>query len=113
MQQLQVSLNIPIPEDSVLIKKVEIERLEKMELAGVWWTMKDLEKRINKKSEWIKENILYQPRFRERIDAKNGGFVYYPQSQGQTWAFQAKEMAEFLEIHFSSIFIKTKTKEAV
>ncbi len=111
MQQLKVSLNIPIPEDSVLVKKIELEELEQMKLAGVWWSMKDLEKRTSKKSEWIKENILYQPRFKRFIDAENGGFVYYPQSQGQTWAFQAKEMAEFLEVYFSSIL--TKPKEAV
>src|SRR5699024_12538773 len=60
MQKLNVALNIPIPEDLVLISKVEFEDLQKESLQGVWWSMKDLEKRLNKKHGWIKDNILYQ-----------------------------------------------------
>ncbi|SDN69079.1 protein of unknown function [Tenuibacillus multivorans] len=78
MQQLNVNLNIPIPSDRVLISKVELEELRKNELAGVYWNMKDLEQRINRKHEWIKENILYPERFRKILDVENGGFVYYP-----------------------------------
>ncbi|MCJ7840538.1 DUF771 domain-containing protein [Lederbergia sp. NSJ-179] len=104
MQQLNVNLSIPIPADSVLISKVELEELKRNELTGVYWNMKDLEKRISKKSEWIKENILFPTRFRKILDAEHGGFVYYPKSQGQTWSFQASKMSEFLDKHFASIF---------
>lgn len=104
MQQLNVTLQIPIPDDHVLISKVELEELKKNELSGVYWTMKDLERRVGKKQEWIKENILYPPRFRKILDAENGGFVFYPKSKGQTWSFQATRMAEFLEKNFSRIF---------
>lgn len=104
MQQLSVNLTIPIPPESVLINRVELEELKKASLAGVYWSMKDLEQRINKKSGWIKESILYQPRFRKILDIENGGFVYYPKSQGQSWSFQAVQMAEFLDKHFNQIF---------
>lgn len=104
MQQLEVSLSIPIPADSVLISKVELQELKQKELAGVYWNMKDLEQRINKKSEWIKENILYPSRFRKILDVENGGFVYYPKNKGQTWSFQASKMATFLDKHFVQIF---------
>lgn len=104
MQQLNVSLSIPIPQDQVLISKVELEELQKERLSGVYWSMKDLEQRINKKQAWIKENILYPTRFRKMLDIKNGGFVFYPEVQGQTWSFQANEMAAFLDKHFRSIF---------
>ncbi len=50
--------------------------------------MKDLEKRINRKSEWIKENILYPTKFKKILDTKSGGFVFYPRSKGQTWSFR-------------------------
>lgn len=103
-QQLNVNLTIPIPEDSVLISKIELEELKKNELTGVYWSMKDLEKRIGKKHEWIKENILYPSRFRKILDVDLGGFVYYPKSKGQTWSFQASKMAEFLDMHFADIF---------
>ena len=104
MQQLEVSLMIPIPNDSVIIKKVELENLKKTELKGIYWTMRDLEECTKRKTEWIKENILYKPKFRKVLDVDSGGFVFYPKSKGQTWAFQATKMAEFLERNFASIY---------
>ncbi len=76
-QKLEVNLTIPIPDDSVLIKKVDLERLQEEELSGVWWSMKDLEKRINRKQLWIKENILFPSKFRKILDIENGGFVFF------------------------------------
>lgn len=104
MQTLTVSLSIPIPADSVLISKVELEELKRNELSGVYWTMQDLEKRLNRKSVWIKENILYPSRFRKLLDCENGGFVFYPRVQGQTWSFQASRMSDFLDKNFNLIF---------
>jgi len=103
-QTLSVQLSIPIPEGSVLITKIELQELKQLELTGVYWNMKDLEKRVNRSSEWIKENILYPPRFRKILDAEQGGFVFYPKSKGQTWSFQASKMAQFLDQRFNQIF---------
>lgn len=104
MQQLSVNLTIPIPEGQVLINKVELEELKSSSLAGVYWTMKDLQLRINKSDKWIKENILYPTSFKRILDIENGGFVFYPKSQGQTWSFQAGKMSEFLDKNFQRIF---------
>lgn len=104
MQKLKAEVVITIPEDMVLITKVEYEELKQKELSGVYWSMKDLENRINKKSEWIKENILYPQRFKKILDVNNGGFVYYPETKGQQWSFQATKMTEFLEKNFGKIF---------
>lgn len=103
-QQLSVQLSIPIPPDLVLISKVELEELRKQELAGVYWTMGDLEERVGRKQVWILENILYPPRFRKILDVENGGFVFYPKVKGQKWSFHAPRMAEFLDRHFTQIF---------
>ncbi|WP_437829020.1 DUF771 domain-containing protein [Niallia taxi] len=104
MQKLQVSLTIPVPNDMVLVNKVEFEEMKANELKGIYWNMKDLEKRTTRKSEWLKENIFYQSRFRKILDSENGGFVYYPKTKGQAWVFQASKMSEFLEKQFSKIF---------
>ena len=104
MQQLNVSLSIPIPSDSVLIKKVEFEDLQRQQLSGVYWTMKDLEKRTNKGQIWLKENLLYKPRFKKELDSENGGFVYYPKVRGENWSFHATKMAAFLDKNFHLIF---------
>lgn len=104
MQQLNVNLSIPIPSDHVLIAKVELEDLRKQELSGVYWTMKDLESRTNKKQEWLKDNILFPSRFKAKLDVRNGGFVYYPKKSGEKWSFLASEMAKFLDENFYLIF---------
>lgn len=103
-QLLNVQLTIPIPSDSVLISKVELNELRKAELTGIYWSMKDLEIRVNRKHEWIKENILFPSRFRKMLDVEFGGFVFYPKGKGQTWSFQASKMAEFLDKRFEQIF---------
>lgn len=104
LQKLHLDIEIPVPKDSILIKRVELLELKKQSLTGVYWTMKDLENRINKKQHWIKENILYKPKFKTNLDSTNGGFVYYPKVQGQTWSFHAVKMAEFLDKNFNEIF---------
>lgn len=103
-QQLSVSLSIPIPDDSILINKVEFNELKRASLSGVYWTMKDLEKRMKKSDKWIKDNVLYSPKFKSKLDSSIGGCVYYPKSQGQSWSFQAVGMSKFLDDNFNKIF---------
>lgn len=110
MQQLSVNLTIPIPMDKVLISKVELEELQNHSLLGVYWSMKDLERRTGKKIDWLKANLLYIPRFKKILDVECGGFVYYPTSRGQAWSFQATKMAEFLDKNFNRIFKEVATK---
>jgi len=104
MQHIQVNLTVQVPENYVLINKVEFEELQQEKLSGIYWTMKDLEQRINKKHEWIKANILYPSKFRKILDVKKGGFVYYPEVTGEKWTFHAVKMAKFLDDNFYSIF---------
>ena len=67
VQSLSVNINIPVPADTVIISRVELQELKKLQLTGVYWSMKDLENRVNRKSEWIKENILYPTRFKKLL----------------------------------------------
>ncbi|WP_080875584.1 DUF771 domain-containing protein [Oceanobacillus timonensis] len=104
MQQFNVNLSVPVPDDQVVISKIELENLQNQSLSGVYWTMKDLEEKVGRKQVWIKENILYPTHFKKILDVENGGFVYYPKSKGQTWSFQASKMADFLDKNFKDIF---------
>lgn len=103
MQSLNVELSIPVPEDQVLISKVELQELKQQQLTGQYWSMKDIEDRTNRKSEWIKDHILYPSKFKKKLDANNGGPVFYPQGKGQSWLFHARGMSEFLDGHFADI----------
>ncbi|SCY14383.1 MULTISPECIES: DUF771 domain-containing protein [Lysinibacillus] len=104
MQQLQVNLTVPVPDDYVLINRVEYEELQTHSLHGVYWTMVDLENRIGKKQVWIKDNILYSQKFKKQLDVLQGGFVYYPKAKGEKWSFLASKMSQFLEDNFYTIF---------
>lgn len=104
MQQLQVNLTIPVPEGYVMVKKVELEELKQESLSGICWTMQDLESRIKKKRDWIKDNVLFPSKFRKILDTENGGFVYYPKGIGEKWSFHAMKMANFIDENYSSIF---------
>lgn len=103
-QQLSVNLMIPIPSDTVLISKTELEELQQSKYDGVYWTMKDVEKKVGKKSDWIKEKILFPPNLRKKLDVKFGRPVVYPKSKGETWTFHAKKMTKFLDENFDIIF---------
>lgn len=104
MQQLTANITIPVPENLILISKAKLESLKKESLVGTYWTMKDVEEKVNRKHEWIKENILYPSHFRKILDVDNGGFVFYPKVKGQTWSFQATKMAKFLDEQFTNVF---------
>ena len=104
MQQLEVSLSIPIPAESVLISKVQLEEFKRQELTGMYWSMKDLEKRTSRGQVWLRENLLFPPQFKKELDSENGGCVFYPKAKGQNWSFQAVKMAEFLDKNFHRIF---------
>ena len=103
-QKLKVELEVKIPDEYVLITKVEYEELQHDRLVGRYWTMQDLEKQIGKKQVWIKENILYPSRFKSQLDVSVGGFVYYPKAKGEKWSFHATKMAKFLDDNFYRIF---------
>lgn len=104
MQQLEVSLSIPVPAEFVLVNKIEFEELKEQSLSGSYWNMKQLEEKLGRKHEWIKENVLYPTRFRKVLDSENGGCVYYPKIRGENWSFHAVEMARFLDRNFNKIF---------
>lgn len=77
--------------------------MAKNAIPKIWWTMQDLEKVTGYSDDWLKENILLQPRFKKILDLDNGGFVYYPEKRGERWLFIASRMQEFLERHFVDI----------
>ncbi|MCR8852858.1 MULTISPECIES: DUF771 domain-containing protein [Lysinibacillus] len=103
-QKLNVKLLITIPETQVVIEKLEFEALKKANLLGVYWSMVDLENRMGRKKDWIKLNVLFNPRFKSILDINCGGFVYYPQKKGEPWSMHALKMAKFLDENFNDIF---------
>lgn len=100
MQQLQVNLTVQVPDEYVLVSKVELEELQQEKLNGRYWSMEDLEERTGRKQLWLKSNLLYAPKFKKELEK----FVHYPNSQGDKWSFQASKMVKFLDDNFYLIF---------
>lgn len=75
-----------------------------MDQKKLFWSFKDLEHYTGFKYLWLTRNILFRPEWRQKLDAENGGPVFYPRHQGQRWRFIAVPMEEFLKDNFRDLF---------
>lgn len=85
--------------DNGFVEKVTKEKVdEKLSDMGVgtWWSMKRLEYETSRGYDWIRENILYDPRLH-----KPGKEI--AKQMGTRWMFKGPEMREFLNKYFNEI----------
>ncbi|MEG0285022.1 MAG: DUF771 domain-containing protein [Vagococcus sp.] len=101
-QNLTVELSIPIPEDSVLITKVEYEQLKKENLKGRKFNLQELSNRTGVSKNMLKD-LFDKPRVRKIVDVEKGGFVAYPTSPGSPYIFLASKTIEFMDEHFDTL----------
>ncbi|MGX7395419.1 DUF771 domain-containing protein [Carnobacterium mobile] len=97
MQQLEAIVKVVIPEEMILVKKVEYEELQNDKKTGwgnLQWLLKETE---IKSPQTIKEKVLYP--FRQELE----DFVYYP-DEGQNWKFNKKPMVKWLEENFKRVW---------
>lgn len=94
---------IEIPESYVLVEKAEYEKLVVNDELGRWWALSDVIERVNRKRSWLIDNLLKHPKYRRRIDVKNGGIVKYPTGGKDSYLFLASETKKFLEENFADI----------
>lgn len=99
MQTLEVK--VAIPDDMVIIKKIEYQELLNSVSSQLVWSMKDLERVCGRSDDWIKEKILYP--YREELDVQLGGFVRYPSAKGQPWKIGAKQMRNWIEENLEKV----------
>ena len=105
--KIRANVIIDLPDDKVMVDKTYIEDLEDFRklnsLDGQTWKMQDLIKHVGHDRAWIKKNILTP--FYKELNFENGGPAFIPlDGSNQQYAFNAKEMAKFLEQHFSDIY---------
>lgn len=96
---------IPIPDDYVIITKIEYEELKKADNIGRWMSLQEVLERINRSYEWFVSKVLKNPRYRQIIDIEKNenGFVYYPGDGRDTYLFLRSKTLLFLEENFSII----------
>lgn len=103
MQTIKATVVMEIPADKIVIERTEYEQLKHDVDSGHWWTSKEVEKRYNRQMRWLKENVLYKPKFEKVLSTKNGGCVHYPDDSGVRWSFEPIGFKKFMEEHFSEI----------
>lgn len=62
------NLEISIPDNLVVIPKTELDRLWNDELVGRMWGITDVAKRLGVSDKWVRNEILYNPRFKLEIE---------------------------------------------
>lgn len=99
---------IPIPEDYVIITKIEYEEVKKADTVGRWMTLQEVLDRTTRKYEWFTKKVLKNPKYRNKIDIEKNpnGFVYYPGDGNHRYVFLRSKTLVFLEENFASILKK-------
>lgn len=104
-QNLKVSLSIPIPEDLVLITKIEYDELTKDNLRGRKFNLQELSERTGISKNMIKD-LFDKPRVRKIADVEKGGFVAYPMNPGSPYLFLASKTIDFIDSNFDMLMKK-------
>lgn len=103
--KIQPTIEVEIPDGTVLVSEDELELLQKGSLAGKVWNIDDLRKWIgNKDVKWVKEFILYRPAFEmdmKRMDRQE--LIHISSGRGDKWWFKASVMSAWIDDHWNQI----------
>lgn len=85
------------------LAQAEIQRLININDLGTWWDMKRLEAETCRKRDWLIDNILLNPAFKEEMKEISNN------RDGGRWMFRGPEMKSFLDRHFHHLNRSGKT----
>lgn len=76
---------IPVPDECVIISKIEYEELKKADDTGRWMNLTEVLDRINRKYDWFISKVLKNPKYRNSIDIeKNKMGLFTTLRKGET-----------------------------
>lgn len=103
MSKISLSnLELSIPDDMVVIPKAELDRLWENELAGRMWGIADVAKRLSVSDKWVRNEILYNPRFKLEIENLKLQGVVIKGPGTSPWRFQASKFGPWLDNHIQN-----------
>ncbi|WP_300558458.1 DUF771 domain-containing protein [Companilactobacillus sp.] len=104
MQTIKATVVMEIPEDKVIIDRIEYEQLKYDSDSGTWWTTADITDRYHHKMDWFKEKIFYIPKYKKILSDENGGPVHYSNNEnGRHWSFEPNGFKQFMANYFPEI----------
>lgn len=83
----------------VVVSKTEAEAYEEAGRLQRPWNLIEFAKWARRSPKWVKENILYVPWIKSKIDQASGGWVKYSIGNGSPWAIPVKKTKEFVRRH--------------
>ena len=100
-------IEIPIPEDMVIVARKEYEFLKHQASIGKYLTLDDLLEMLTVSRPWLLSNVLNVPEIRKEIDVElnSKGFVKYPENQGGRYFFLASKTKQWFEENFREIMV--------
>lgn len=101
------NVEVPIPDDLVIIHKEEYVELLNRSEKGVWWTIDKVVELLDISRTKLINDILLNPDVKEEIDIElnSKGFVVYPKSKGVPYRFLATQTREYFEKNFGAILL--------
>lgn len=103
MMYQYLEAKIPIPEDCVIIARIEYEELKKANDLGDTMTLEEVADRLNRSKKWVVDEVLKNPKFKRHLDIRHGGFVHYEQGGGDKYIFLKSKTLDFIENNFSKL----------
>lgn len=92
--------------DELVTEKINALLANKQAPQEIVWDLNDLCKVMgNKKPEWIREHILYNPRLMKEINELKDKGLLWGGGKGSTWKMSAIDIREFIETHRELIFL--------
>lgn len=88
------------------LAKEEVKRLIGEAGEGTWWDLKRLEVETCRKRDWLIENILLNPRFKDEMKLISNG------RESGRWMVRAAPMRVFLDKHFHELNGKQDVKRS-
>lgn len=101
------NVEVPVPDDLVIIHKEEYVELLNQSEKGVWWTIDKVVELLDISRTKLINDILLNPDVKEEIDIELNpkGFVVYPKSKGVPYRFLATQTREYFEKNFGAILL--------
>lgn len=105
VQTIKAEVAIPIPNNFELIETDKLEDLRSQAVTGRTWTMEGLRNWIGRKQvTWIKDNILYNPRYSKDMQGMiDRHEIRESKGNGSPWLFKASAMATWLDKHWEEL----------
>lgn len=92
------AINITVDEEYIReLVEEKVKNIIKDSGLGCWWDLKRLEMETCRKRDWLIENILLNPDFKEEMAQISNG------RESGRWMFRAAEMQAFLDRHFHNL----------